>query len=167
MGSWCITPLIFKLDIDGGEWLASHPGHFTRRKKHSTHWTVGWMDLILGLEDYGEVKICWPFRDSNSRTVHPVATDYDIPLPSSISTETSKYISQDPADTASRKLNRKEFLAIYLYSDTCTSFMTLGESPTFRCTLCFPPWGQSRLLASFHMLRSNRCAVFFHPYHHD
>jgi hypothetical protein len=29
VGSWDITPLFLTVILDGGEWLASHPGHFT------------------------------------------------------------------------------------------------------------------------------------------
>ena len=122
--------------------------------------------IILSLEEYGEVKICWSCRDSNSRTVHPVATDYDIPAPASLPTETSKYVYkiqqvQPVGNWSGRNSSR------YIYIPTHAQVLWRSESATRSCTLCFPPWGQNRLLASFHMLRSNKCAVFFHPYHHD
>jgi len=37
--------------LDGGEWSASHSGHFTPRgRAHSTHWIGGWIGLRAGLD---------------------------------------------------------------------------------------------------------------------
>jgi hypothetical protein len=40
------------LALDGGEWSASHPGHFTYREKApDTHWIGGWMGPTAGLDE--------------------------------------------------------------------------------------------------------------------
>jgi hypothetical protein len=36
----------------GGQWSASHPGHFTPGERvPGTHWTKGWVDLRTGLHN--------------------------------------------------------------------------------------------------------------------
>jgi hypothetical protein len=37
--------------LDGGEWSASRPGHFTPGERaQGTHWTGGWVDPRAGLD---------------------------------------------------------------------------------------------------------------------
>jgi len=135
MGSWCIAPLILMLDTDGVQWLASLPGHFTPRRKPSTHLIVGWVDLILGLEDYEEVKIYWSCRDSKSRTVHPVATDYDIPAWAWLPTETFKYVFKiqqtEPVGNWSGR-----YFSRYIYILTHAQVLWRSESLPLLAVLC-------------------------------
>jgi hypothetical protein len=38
--------------LGGGEWSASHPGHFTPRERApSTQWIRGWVDTAAALDD--------------------------------------------------------------------------------------------------------------------
>jgi hypothetical protein len=73
--------------LDGGEWLASRPGHFTPRERASgTHWIGGWVGPRAVLEAVVKRKIPSPRRESNPRTpiVQPVAlryTDWAITAP--------------------------------------------------------------------------------------
>jgi hypothetical protein len=54
------------LALDGGEWLASHPGHFTPRVSYpSIYWKGGCVGPRIGLEDVRREKFC-PYRYSNS-----------------------------------------------------------------------------------------------------
>jgi hypothetical protein len=41
----------FNSALDGGEWSASLPGHFTTRERaHDTHWVGAWVGLRTGLD---------------------------------------------------------------------------------------------------------------------
>jgi hypothetical protein len=65
--------------LDGCEWSASRPGHYTPREKASdTHWIGGGVDPRAGLDAVVERKIPNPRRESNPRTpiIHPVAQSY-------------------------------------------------------------------------------------------
>jgi hypothetical protein len=55
--------------LDGGEWSASCPGHFTPRKRaHGTHWIGGWVGPRAVLDAAVKKKIPSPRRKSNPRT---------------------------------------------------------------------------------------------------
>jgi hypothetical protein len=66
--------------LDGGEWLASRPGHaFTPGEKiPGTHWTGGWVGPRAGLNIEATRKILCPRRESNpdSLVVQPVVRHY-------------------------------------------------------------------------------------------
>jgi hypothetical protein len=72
--------------LDGAEWSASCPGHFTPRERaHGTHWIEGWVDPRAVLDAVVKRKIPSPRRESNPSTpiVQPVAqryTDWAITL---------------------------------------------------------------------------------------
>jgi hypothetical protein len=114
-------------------WVASFtPWPLYPEKKAQYHLKVGWVDLKLGLEDYGEVKICWSCWDSKSRTV---ATDYDILAPASLPTETSKYIckiqqTQPVGSWSGRNSSR------YIYILTHAEVLWHSESLTLLVVLC-------------------------------
>jgi hypothetical protein len=49
--------ILLSCALVGGEWSASHPGHFIPEKRASvTHWIGGWVDPRTGL-DNAEKKI--------------------------------------------------------------------------------------------------------------
>jgi hypothetical protein len=55
--------------LDGGEWSASHPGHFTPRERiHGTHWIGGCVGPRAVLDVVVKRKIPSPRRKSNFRT---------------------------------------------------------------------------------------------------
>jgi hypothetical protein len=55
------------LSLDGSEWSASWPGHFTPRERApATHWIGGWVDPRTGMDAVVRRKIPSPFWDSNS-----------------------------------------------------------------------------------------------------
>jgi hypothetical protein len=65
--------------LDGGEWSASRPNHFTPRERApSTHWIGGWVGPRDVLDAVVKRKIPSPRRESNPRTpvVQPVAQRY-------------------------------------------------------------------------------------------
>jgi hypothetical protein len=65
--------------LDGGEWSASRPGHFTPRGKAPfTHWIGGWVGCTAILDAVVKRKILSPRRESNPRTpiAQPVAQRY-------------------------------------------------------------------------------------------
>jgi hypothetical protein len=66
-GSGVIAPLIFLTSaLDGGEWSASLPGHFTPRERApGTHWIGGWMGSRAGLDAVVKREIPIPRRESN------------------------------------------------------------------------------------------------------
>jgi hypothetical protein len=69
-------PLISALD--GGGWQTPRPAVLTPGKRHGTHFTIGWVGPMAGLDGCG--KSCPPPR-CDPRTVQPVAsryTDYAI-----------------------------------------------------------------------------------------
>jgi hypothetical protein len=62
--------------LDGGEWSASCPGHFTPRETApGIHWIGGWVGPRAILDAVVKRKIPSPHRESNPRTpnVQPVA----------------------------------------------------------------------------------------------
>jgi hypothetical protein len=70
--------------LDGSEWSASRPGHFTPRERApGTYWIGGWVGRRAVLDAVVKRKIPSPCRESNPRTPigQPVAqryTDWDI-----------------------------------------------------------------------------------------
>jgi hypothetical protein len=59
--------------LNGGEWSASRPGHFTSRERApGTHWLGGWVGPRAVLDAVVKRKIPSPGRESNP-VVHPVA----------------------------------------------------------------------------------------------
>jgi hypothetical protein len=51
--------------LDGGEWSASHPGHFIPRQRvPGIHWIGDWVGPRAGLGTGGKKKIPSPCRDS-------------------------------------------------------------------------------------------------------
>jgi len=53
--------------LDGGEWSASHPSHFTAREiVLSTHWMGGWVGRRAGLNMVSKRKIPGPHLESNT-----------------------------------------------------------------------------------------------------
>jgi hypothetical protein len=55
--------------LDGGEWLASRPGHFTPREKGpGIRWMGGWVGPRAGLDAVVRKKIPNLCRDSNPRS---------------------------------------------------------------------------------------------------
>jgi hypothetical protein len=85
--------------LDGGEWSASCPGHFTPRERApDTHWIGGWVGPRAVLNAVVKRKIPSPRRESNSRTpiVHLVAqryTDWTIAALASVSTDANYEIT--------------------------------------------------------------------------
>jgi hypothetical protein len=44
-------------ELDGGEWSASRPGHFTLwEKSPGTHWTEDWVCTRAGLDAVAKIK---------------------------------------------------------------------------------------------------------------
>jgi hypothetical protein len=67
--------------LDGGEWSASRPGHFTPKERApGTHWIGGWVGSRTVLEAVMKRKIPSTRRESNPITpiVQPVAQSYII-----------------------------------------------------------------------------------------
>jgi hypothetical protein len=65
--------------LDGSEWSASRPGHFTAKEiAPGTHWIGGWVGPGAVLDAVVKRKIPSPRRESNPRTpnVHPIAQFY-------------------------------------------------------------------------------------------
>jgi hypothetical protein len=65
--------------LDGGEWSASRPGHFTPRERApGTHWIGGWVGPRAVLDVVVKRKIPSPSRESIPRTpiVQPVDQSY-------------------------------------------------------------------------------------------
>jgi hypothetical protein len=55
--------------LDGGEWSASHPGHFIPRERApGTHWIGGWVGPRAVLDAVVKRKIPSPRRETNRRT---------------------------------------------------------------------------------------------------
>jgi hypothetical protein len=45
--------------LDGGEWSAPHPHHYTRRESPGTHWAWGWVRPKTGLDmATGDTSVC-------------------------------------------------------------------------------------------------------------
>jgi len=54
------------LALDGGEWLASHPGRFTPKERApDTHWTGGFVGTRAVLDAVVKRKIPSPRRETN------------------------------------------------------------------------------------------------------
>jgi hypothetical protein len=52
------VPLFLTSALDGGEWSASHPCHFTTGERApGTHWIGGWVGPKPALDDMEERKI--------------------------------------------------------------------------------------------------------------
>jgi hypothetical protein len=72
------------LALDGGEWSASHPGHFTPRKRApGIHWIGGWVGPRAILDMMLKKKIPSPCWELNP--------DYPIVQPVAILTELHRY----------------------------------------------------------------------------
>jgi hypothetical protein len=57
-GSGGIAPPFLTSALDGGEWSASRPGHFTPGEiATDTHWIGGWVDRRVGLDAVENRKI--------------------------------------------------------------------------------------------------------------
>jgi hypothetical protein len=74
------------LALAGGEWSASHPGHFTPGERaHGTYWIGGWVSLRAGLDSVEKREfLTLPGLKSNPSVVQPVAshcTEYTILAP--------------------------------------------------------------------------------------
>jgi hypothetical protein len=69
----------FTLALDGGEWSASCPCHFTpRTRAPGTHWIGGWVAPRAGLDMVSKRKIpshCWE-SNSDHLIVQPIASWY-------------------------------------------------------------------------------------------
>jgi hypothetical protein len=79
MGEWRYSSTHSLTALDGGEWSASRPGHFTSKERvPGTHWIGGWVGSIAVLDAVVKRKIPSPRRESNPRTpiVQPVAQRY-------------------------------------------------------------------------------------------
>jgi hypothetical protein len=80
MGEWRYSSThSLTLALDGGEWLASFPGHFTPREiAPGTHWIGGWVGPRAVLDMVVKRKILSPHWESNPRTliVQPIAQRY-------------------------------------------------------------------------------------------
>jgi hypothetical protein len=58
--------------LDGGEWSASRPGHFTPRERApGTRWIGGWVGPRAVMDAVVRRKIPSPRRDSNLRSSSP------------------------------------------------------------------------------------------------
>jgi hypothetical protein len=67
--------------LDGGEWSASRPGHFTPRERApGTHRIGGWVGLRAGLDAVVKRKILSSCRDSNHPIIQPIAQRYTSDL---------------------------------------------------------------------------------------
>jgi hypothetical protein len=52
--------------LDGGEWSAPHPSHFTPREiAPGTHWIGGWVGPRSGLDMVSQRKIPSPHQELN------------------------------------------------------------------------------------------------------
>jgi hypothetical protein len=71
--SGCIAPTFLASALEGGEWSASHPCHFTPGERApSTHWIGGWVGPRFGLRP-SKLK-----RSANWELQLPYSTVYDI-----------------------------------------------------------------------------------------
>jgi hypothetical protein len=62
------------LALDGGEWSASCPGHFTPRERSpGTHWIGGWVGPRAGLDAVVKRKIPYPLPGLKPLIIQPVA----------------------------------------------------------------------------------------------
>jgi hypothetical protein len=78
-GSGGIVPYSLISALDGGEWSASRPGHFTPREKApGIQWIGGWVGPRAVLHTVVKRKISSPRQESNPSTpiVQPVAQRY-------------------------------------------------------------------------------------------
>jgi hypothetical protein len=73
LGKWNYSPThSLTLALDGGEWSASHPGHFTARERAPCAYRIwGWVGPRAVLDAMVNRKIPSPPRESNPRT--PIA----------------------------------------------------------------------------------------------
>jgi hypothetical protein len=82
VGEWRYSSTIF--DLDGGEWSASYPSHFTHGERvPDTHWIGGWVGPRAGLDIVEKRKIV-PLPVFEPRPFQPVARRYinwSIPTP--------------------------------------------------------------------------------------
>jgi hypothetical protein len=65
--------------LDGGEWSASCPGHFTSRERApGTHWLGGWVGPRASLDMVSKTKIPNPYQESNPDhlNIQPIASCY-------------------------------------------------------------------------------------------
>jgi hypothetical protein len=76
MGEWRYKLYEFLTSaLDGGEWSASRPSHFTPKERTpDTHWIGGWLSPRDVLDAVVKRKVLNPRRESNPRTpiVQPV-----------------------------------------------------------------------------------------------
>jgi hypothetical protein len=62
------------LALNGGEWSASLPSHFTPRERApGTHWIGSWVDPRASLDVVVRRKIPSPYQDSNPPIIQPIA----------------------------------------------------------------------------------------------
>jgi hypothetical protein len=53
-----MAPPFLTLALDGGEWSASHPGHYNPGQRTlDTHWIEGWVGPRVGQDTIGKRKI--------------------------------------------------------------------------------------------------------------
>jgi hypothetical protein len=70
--------------LDGDEWSASRPGHFTHKERvPDTHWVGGWVGPVVGLDTVSKRKIPSPCRDSNSDRPARSQSLYQMSYPAS------------------------------------------------------------------------------------
>jgi hypothetical protein len=85
LGEWRYSSTFLTSALDGGEWSASRPSHFTPRERTpGTHWTGSWVGPRASLDTVSKRKIPSPHRESNPN--HPIVqtipshdTDWAIP----------------------------------------------------------------------------------------
>jgi hypothetical protein len=69
------------LALDGGEWSASQPGHFTPKKSApGTHWIGGWVGPRANLDVVVKRKVLSPCQDLNLLIIQPIAHHYTTEL---------------------------------------------------------------------------------------
>jgi hypothetical protein len=67
--------------LDGREWSASRHSRFIPKEiAPDTHWIGGWVGPRAALDAVVKRKITKPCRDSNPRTIQPVAQRYNTEL---------------------------------------------------------------------------------------
>jgi hypothetical protein len=67
--------------LDGSEWSASCPSHFTRRDRATgTHWIGGWISPRAGLDIVVKRQIPTPCWDSNPPIIQSLVQHYTIEL---------------------------------------------------------------------------------------
>jgi len=70
MSEWRYSTMHSALALFGGEWSASHPGHFTPGERaHSTHWKGGWVGPRTNLDTVAKRKNPSPCKKLNPN--HP------------------------------------------------------------------------------------------------